>query len=55
MEQHLEDLQERFVKTANKIQIGNEYYIRASAVAVNLEKLVLKKNETFLVCDLTSE
>ncbi|GAB63772.1 MAG: amylo-alpha-1,6-glucosidase [Candidatus Jettenia sp.] len=51
MEQHLEDLQERFVKTANKIQIGNEYYIRASAVAVNLEKLVLKKNETFLVCD----
>jgi glycogen debranching enzyme len=42
---------EKLVKAAERIQVGDEYYIQASAIAANLEKLVLKKGETFLVCD----
>lgn len=45
------DVQERFIKTAEKIQVGDDYYIHASAIAANIAKLVLKKGETFLVCD----
>jgi glycogen debranching enzyme len=46
-----ESTKERLIKTADRIQIGDEYYIHASAVAANIEKLVLKKDEAFLVCD----
>ncbi|MCF6158491.1 MAG: amylo-alpha-1,6-glucosidase [wastewater metagenome] len=46
-----QNTKERLVKTADRIQIGDEYYVHASAVAANIEKLVLKKDEAFLVCD----
>jgi len=46
-----QNAKERLVKTAERIQVGDEYYIQASAIAANLKKLVLKKEESFLICD----
>lgn len=46
-----QNTKEKLVKAVDKIQVGDEYYIQASAVAASIEKLVLKADDAFLVCD----
>lgn len=43
--------EEKVGMVPERIQLGDEYYIRASAIAASVQKLVMKKGETFLVCD----